>query len=220
MSKLQSLKDRLKHQVLGQEDRQKAWVFNIGLSKTGTTSLNDALNVLGYNAYHLPPITRSEPRPGGKIDLEWTWWVHRYDALTDLSVAAVWRELDARYPNAKFIYTHRNIDKWLDSCRRHFTDALHQARIDQGQTYLNDLRIAFYGAESYDSDAFRAAYEAHDAAVRSHFSGREDFFEYDLTSGAGWGPLCDFLGKPVPDTPFPASNVGQRAEQEKRAKTG
>ena len=28
--------------------------------------------------------------------------------------------------------------------------------------------------------------------------------------GDGWGPLCDFLGLPVPDTPFPRTNA--RAE--------
>lgn len=211
------IKDRVLYQILRQDDRNKPWVFNIGLSKTGTTSLNDALRILGYDAYHLPPIIRSEPTPGGRIEIDWTWWVHQYNALTDLSVAAVWRELDERYPNAKFIYTTRSIEKWLDSCRRHFTIELHEARIEQRQTYLNDLSIAFYGARSFDRDSFQAAYEAHDAAVMQHFQGRDDFLQYDLTSGAGWEPLCDFLELPIPETPYPVSNVGQQEKRKAQA---
>jgi hypothetical protein len=33
------------------------------------------------------------------------------------------------------------------------------------------------------------------------------FLEYDPHQG--WGPLCEFLGKPVPEEPFPSGNVAQ-----------
>ena len=42
------LRDKLVYDVLGQVPRQRPFVFGIGLSKTGTTSLNDALRILGY----------------------------------------------------------------------------------------------------------------------------------------------------------------------------
>ena len=34
-------------------------------------------------------------------------------------------------------------------------------------------------------------------------------------AGDGWGPLCEFLGAPVPETPFP--KVNDRAEFQARA---
>ena len=29
----------------------------------------------------------------------------------------------------------------------------------------------------------------------------------------GWEPLCEFLGKPVPDTPYPRSNDAAKAKR-------
>ena len=29
----------------------------------------------------------------------------------------------------------------------------------------------------------------------------------------GWGPLCEFLGKPVPDVPFPRVNEGKAVQE-------
>lgn len=215
MQALRKLTERLRYQVLGQDDRSKPWVFGIGLSKTGTSSLDAALEVLGFRTFHMPPMTRARPEPGAEIRLDWTWWVHRFDALTDLSPAAVWQELDARYPNARFIYTPREMERWLDSCRRQFTPELNENRKAQGQLWINDLRTAFYGAEVFDRDLYRAAYKRHEAAVLAHFEGRDDFLQYDLIGGAGWEPLCAFLDRPVPDRPFPKANVGRQDERRK-----
>ena len=45
------------------------------------------------------------------------------------------------------------------------------------------------------------------AVVRGYFSRRsEDLLVYDVAGGDGWGPLCEFLGTPIPDQSFPASN--------------
>jgi hypothetical protein len=52
-------------------------------------------------------------------------------------------------------------------------------------------------------------YEAHNAAVRSHFAGQSDrFLELDLEADDGWEALCSFLGEPIPDRPFPHANLG------------
>lgn len=195
--------DRLIYGTLGHVPTNRPFVFGIGLSKTGTTSLNDALGTLGYRAFHLPPITRVE---AGAIRMDWPWWVYRYDALTDLSVAVLHRELADSFPNARFIYTGRPMEKWLRSCEKHFTQELTDRRIAQGQGHLIALSTAFYGARLFDAEAFAAAYRRHEAAVMARHAGRPNFLAYDLTAGAGWAPLCAFLGKPVPDRPFPMSN--------------
>jgi hypothetical protein len=47
----------------------------------------------------------------------------------------------------------------------------------------------------------------HAARVAEYFSGRpDDLLVLDITAGDGWPPLCRFLGRPVPDAPFPATN--------------
>lgn len=204
-SVLRRLKDRLIHGTFGHVPRSRPFVFGIGLSKTGTTSLNDALDILGYRAFHLPPIARAGA--DGTIRSDWPWWVWKYDAMTDLTVAVLHRELRAEFPNARFIYTRRDMTPWLASCAKHFTRELRERRIAQGQTYLAPLVRAFYGSELFDEEGFRAAYLRHEAEVMALHGGKADFLAYDLTAGEGWAPLCAFLGKPVPDRPFPRSNA-------------
>ena len=74
-STLSRIAARLVYGSLGHVPRNRPFVFGIGLSKTGTTSLNDALEILGYAAFHLPPIT-SVTRAGG-IEMKWPWWVYK-----------------------------------------------------------------------------------------------------------------------------------------------
>lgn len=202
-------RDKILYEVLGHVPRNRAFVFGIGLSKTGTTSLNDALEILGYDAFHLPPVTHVDAE--GQIHSRWPWWVYKYNALTDLTISVLHAELRETFPNARFIYTRRPIDPWLDSCRRHFTVELGEKRIEQDQVYLNTLCDAFYGSHVYDEPSYRAAYLKHDEEVMALHGGRSDFMLYDLTQNEGWEPLCDFLGKPVPDAPFPMSNKGRKA---------
>jgi hypothetical protein len=49
-----------------------------------------------------------------------------------------------------------------------------------------------------------AGYEVHLAAVRSEVPG-DRLVEW--VAGDGWVPLCDGLGLPVPDEPFPHVNT-------------
>lgn len=206
MTLLRQITDKIRFDILKQVPRDRPFVFGVGLSKTGTTSLNDALNVLGYRAFHLPPICQAH---GAQIVQDWPWWVFKYDALTDMTVALLFRELDAEFPNARFVYTPRDMDGWLKSCAKHFTPQLAQARVDQGQSYLNGLCRAFYGSEVFDPDSYRRAYEGFDTDIRSHFRGRSNFLIYDIIGGAGWAPLCAFLDRPVPQAAFPKSNTGR-----------
>ena len=35
----------------------------------------------------------------------------------------------------------------------------------------------------------------------------QDFLNLDIIGGEGWEKLCEFLGKPIPDVPFPRKRV-------------
>lgn len=186
---------------------KKKWVFGIGLSKTATTSLNDALEILGYRPIHLPPINRFDGH--GQAQLAWPWWMNKFDAATDLSVAIMHQKLKKAFPNAKFIYTTRNIDAWLDSCRRHFTEELAAKRVEQKNFWVLELSKYFYGHLTYDEQSFKEAYERHDAEVRDSFNS-EDLMIWDFTKEPTWDGICRFLDKPLPSVDFPKSNVGRR----------
>jgi sulfotransferase family protein len=63
--------------------------------------------------------------------------------------------------------------------------------------------------EARNLQILRARYDRHHDAVRAA-AAPERILEVEL--GEGWGRLCAFLGKDVPDAPFP--NVNSRAQLE------
>jgi hypothetical protein len=167
--------------------RGAAKVFGIGLSRTGTTSLTRALELLGYRAKHYPTAESH---------------FDEYDALTDTPVTVRWRELDERYPDARFILTVRAMEPWLASCRAYFA-----APPPPGDELRTRLRTACYGTVVFEEDRFRAAMERHSAEVTAHFASRPGrLLTVDLCAGAGWDALCAFLDKARPEAPFPHEN--------------
>lgn len=207
---IKRIANRLLYKNLGYIPRNKRFVFGIGLSKTGTTTLNEALMGLGYRALHQSPIARTDAA-SGHYALDWPWWMSGYDAATDLTTAAVFSDLHKMFPNARFIYTSRDKEKWLDSCRRHFTEARTDRKKSASSQTNSALSRAFYGTPTFDRDLFLAAYERHEAAVHSTFEAQPGFLSWGLTEDPRWEPLCDFLEKPVPARPFPFSNKGAPA---------
>jgi hypothetical protein len=63
----------------------------------------------------------------------------------------------------------------------------------------------FGGAEPSlgDVDALKRAFRAHDARVRRTVPA-DRLLVHRATDG--WAPLCAFLGKPIPDAPYPRVN--------------
>lgn len=160
-------------------------IFGIGLSKTGTTSLTVALGLLGYRAVHCPYLLRID-------DV-----MAENDAATDTPIALAYQMLDYRYPGSKFILTHRNGVKWLQSMNTFMPDI---PRAD----WLDFIHYWLYGGVSFDSDRLVKSYGRHRHQVQSYFAGRPDqFLELNICAGEGWQTLCPFLGKPIPNVPFP-----------------
>jgi hypothetical protein len=179
---------------------QVAKVFGIGISRTGTTSLSKALRRLGYDSIHAPLSIIK--RVGGRIVLNEK-AVMRYEALTDSTVAFMYKELDAAFPGSKFILTVRDVEKWLLSMRRVRKVYPILCMIPKASQLF---REAFGDGYPRDEAAMRAAFLRHTKEVLAHFEGRENLLVMDFSAGDGWEKLCRFLGRPVPSTPFPHSN--------------
>ena len=103
-------------------------IFGIGFQKTGTSSLNRALALLGFNAAGgirinhpkgvaiEPPLTKEKILPIALAQAV------EADAFSDNPWPLLIRELDTEFPGAKFILTQRDPDRWLASMVRHFGD--------------------------------------------------------------------------------------------------
>jgi hypothetical protein len=60
-----------------------------------------------------------------------------------------------------------------------------------------------FGDRIHDRDFMVAAFKRHNAEVERSIP-KERLLVYEVAQG--WVPLCEFLGVPVPDSPFPKAN--------------
>lgn len=164
-------------------------IFGIGLSKTGTTSLSKALEILGLRSIRLgTEKTLSIPED--------------FDAATHEVIAANFEKLDHLYPGSLFIYTTRDKNDWLRSVRRHWRLLRKSNFPDMGSLEM------LYGLSDFrfDSRIYSASFDRHEKHIETYFDGRDDLLIMDPCAGDGWEKLCPFLGLPIPDVPFPCEN--------------
>ena len=190
-------------------------VFGIGFQKTGTSSLAEALEILGYRTNHGVFINHPEKRRSLSIEPPLTNetvatqalpLVADYDALTDNPWPLLYLEHDAAAPGAKFILTTRDPQPWIASLVRHFGDR------------ESDVLEWIYGCRSVRGNETRCldVYASHNAAVRMYFANRPGtLLELDLDNAARWNEMCAFLGKPMPRKRFPHANTAaERARKQ------
>jgi Sulfotransferase domain len=175
----------------------KPKVFCIGFHKTGTTSLQRALTKLGYRVRG--SFGTREPDIASRVLDMAVRMVDDYDAFEDNPWPILYRELDERFPGSRFILTRRPADAWIRSQLKDF------ARTE------TPMRRWIYGEHAGcpegHEDVYVARYERHNREVLEYFRDRpSDLLVIDLPGESGWKRLCNFLGHPVPDIPFPHAN--------------
>ena len=176
-------------------------VFGIGLSKTGTTSLYAALQILCFKSGTYLHMRELGLHKWFKGDFT-TDYLSDYDAVTDLPISAFYPQLYHRYPGSKFVLTIRDKDDWLRSCQR-------QLGGRPEDDFSRSSRLATYGCESFNEDRFIFVYETHLRNVQWFFRKHSNsLLILDLIGGQGWETLCPFLGLQVPDIEFPSVKPG------------
>ena len=184
-------------------------IFGIGFYKTGTTTLYDALRLLGYSTVNGDkPGSYPGADDGATLVRQIDAGDYRlptfdmFDAFTDNPYFRIWRRIYDMYPDAKYILTVRDEARWIASCAKFFRHRrIRPMRVWMFGPHANP------GRDAASRQAWLEAYRAHNAAVREFFATRQhQYFEFDPTREGGWEPLCAFLGAPVPDRPWPHAN--------------
>lgn len=184
-------------------------IFAVGWAKTGTTTLGNGLEILGFE------------RPTQNMELV------KHIAGNDLdSILAVarekrtfrnwpwillYKELDEAFPGSKFILTLRNSEQWIRSYRNMLKN---QALTKRGRAAeeLNEIRQILYRLPFPDvsDQQLIERYEQHNLDVIRHFHDRPDaLLVVDWGKGHDWKELCGFLGESIPSAPFPHANKGK-----------
>lgn len=194
-------------------------VIGAGLGRTGTMSLKLALERLGLGpCYHMAELMMNPERAplwiaaaDGKPD--WEAVFAGYSSTTDYPACMYWRELSSAYPKAKFILTKRDKEKWFESTQATIFSEPMSARIrgTPMEPFFQKTVWKDFGARIHDRAFMISYFEKHNAAVEAGVA-KKRLLVYDVAQG--WEPLCEFLGVPVPDAPFP--KVNSREEMQAR----
>lgn len=185
--------------------------------RTGTMSLKLALEQLGFGpCYHMKEVVdhpefapywmdAAEGRP------DWATIFEGYKSTVDAPGCYFWREIWQANPEAKVIVTERDPEKWFESANTTVFSPIWKettAKMPLGP-FFKTLTFDQYGERFTDRDYMIGRYVAYMDEVRRAVP-KERLLVY--RTGAGWGPLCEFLGVPVPNTDYPKTN--SRAEME------
>lgn len=172
-------------------------IFGIGYPKTAGSSLALALKILDYKVFHDPVELVEAYR---NKNLENSEVLKKGDAFIG-AIAFFYRELYELYPDAKFILSVREDNKWLGSARRHFKFVAPWKKTNK---YI--MTKMFSGLTHFSGETFLKCYKEHNEKVKEFFRNKENLLIIDICNGEGWEKLCPFLGKSLPDNNFPKVN--------------
>jgi hypothetical protein len=215
-------------------------VIGAGFGRTGTLSLKIALEMLGQGpCMHMLPLLDDPERSslfhraaeGDLASLDKALEGHR--STVDWPGTYFWRQLALRYPAAKVVLTVRDPQRWYDSAHDTIFQAASSAfeaasnssdsTDDSATPALGMLRSIIwqgtFGDRFADREHAVRVFTEHNEAVRREIPA-DRLLEFEVSQG--WQPLCDFLGVPVPDAPFPRTNDSAMFQSriEERRQTG
>jgi hypothetical protein len=221
-------------------------VNHISFEKTGSASITQSLEILGYQGVHHGIQAISSPLEWQLFSkacdafypalptytgvaftrADWDVVFGPYEAVTDMGSFFAMQLIEA-YPEAKVILVERDIDAWYASMEEAIFSTTWGLRANliinvfgplyglNGGKTIRKIMLGFYGVRNVDEmrRVAKERYRGHYSKIRAAVDG-ERLLEFRLEDG--WGPMCEFLGKEVPDVLFPVKN--KRDEHVKRVR--
>lgn len=194
-------------------------VIGAGLPRTGTLSLKLALEQLGFGpCHHMVEMFANQQQLDAWCDVydgkepEWDDVLGDYRSCVDVPGMHFYRELAARYPEAKVILSTRSPESWVKSAWGTLVTEKSSNDFGHGPftPFLNRMvaRWQVNQPELFrgDFEGSIAAFQRHEAQVRAAIPAERLLVH---SARDGWGPLCEFLGVPVPADPYPRTNSTQ-----------
>lgn len=201
-------------------------VIGAGFGRTGSYSLKHALEELGFNpCLHMLELIESGDRVESWHDaalgkeVDWRALVDGWEATVDWPGCVFYKELMATFPDAKVLLTVRDPDRWYDSAARTIHIAAHgknrqAASEDDVSGFISQRVMAMvhdliwgpggtFNGRFEDRDYAIGVFNRHIEEVKAYVPA-DRLLVHEVKDG--WEPLAKFLGKDVPQTPFPRVN--------------
>lgn len=186
-------------------------VLGVGLSRTGTTSLTKALQMLGYKTLHGVENRFTDILTGSVSSFDFHCF-DDLDAVTDVPSAHFYDEILSAYPDCKAILTVRDADSWFDSYVNYdrekrqigwFTpDMIVQHALGITEVLAISSRRMIYGSYAMKEIIFKKSFVDHNKHVQQNID-KDRLLVMNILDGEGWSGICKFLDKDIPDEPFP-----------------
>lgn len=200
-------------------------IIGTGLARTGTMSLKLALEQLeGRPCFHMIELMKAPERLPfiKRKEKNWASFFEGFHSSVDYPACIFYEELLKLNPAAKIIHTVRAPESWYDSVYSTVYRGKPKGPKDIFKLIYNLLRSkdmrklapifkhndqliwsGQFESKFDDKDFAISVFQQHEEQVRRTVP-RDQLLIFDVKDG--WGPLCEFLGHPVPDTPFPYTN--------------
>ena len=202
-------------------------VIGAGFGRTGTFSLRQALELLGFaRCYHMRDV--SERLEDVKVwdaamdgqPVDWNTLFAGYQAAVDWPACTFYQALMRHYPEAKVILTVRDPEKWHTSAMQTIYGVRSMPLSEMGNLAptirvirpMQDHVIwdgTFHGRFAEKQYAIDILQRHNDEVKR--VVPPERLLVYEVSQG--WKPLCQFLDVPTPAEPFPYVNTAAEFQQ-------
>lgn len=187
-----------------QPRNKKVKVFGVGLSKSATTSMANAMTLLGYKTLHADrSLSAYVHHRGSPLNL--SGFYDEFDSVWDLPTAVYYKELLQAYPDAKFILTVRDSKEWYESFKNYQENYQYYRWGCVFPERFKRLHEFVYGSRSI-SPMWIKSMEEHNAAAIDFFKNYPDqFMVLQFDDDNKWEKLCKFLD--VSEGPCLASSL-------------
>jgi Sulfotransferase domain len=202
-------------------------VIGAGLPRTATLSQKVALEILGFGpCYHmvnvladLDEVRKWQAAFDGHPD--WPDILNDYESTVDWPGSYFYKELIDFYPDAKVLLSTRDAHTWARSMRDTvwgvwYGDTLihdmsaARRKVDPAWNGFAELLLPMCeqsglmpGGSDATAEQMAEAMEGFEEEVKRTVPA-DRLLTWSVADG--WGPLCEFLDVPVPDTPLPHLN--------------
>ena len=194
-------------------------VIGAGFGRTGTLSLKQALERLGFDAcYHMAEVATHPEHAdlwlrAWRGENVWDTLFAGYRAAVDWPAAAFWPRLMEHYPDAKVLLSLRDGESWFKSASSTIFESMEHARRSPDERLRSRLKMAneiiregTFDGRLLERDHAIAVYEANVAKVRAEVPA-DRLIEFQASDG--WRGLCEPLGLAEPDEPYPWVNTSE-----------
>lgn len=191
-------------------------VIGSGFGRTGTFSLKQALEKLGFGpCYHMAEVSKHPEHANFWFNTEkesgdFEEFLKGYQSAVDWPSTYYWKELADTFPEAKVIHTIRDFDSWYESALSTIFKSITKNDLHLSpEVHFHSMAGKLVLEKTFDNrfmdrEFVKQQFASHNEAVLDSIPS-DRLLIFNIKEG--WEPLCRFLNVNIPAEDFPKTNT-------------